>query len=97
MREYDLLVAAFVDLLVEVLEASPAVKIIPGIVEAFDLGFGRVWCAESRYRLYLAEARLSFEHRPEQLEELLLRILRVNFLAEEAWSYAGSYLQQRAH
>lgn len=69
-------VAALVDLLVEVLKAAPAVKVVPEVVERLDGLLAVPVRAEHRHGLHSAEARLALEHGPELLEEVRVRVAR---------------------
>lgn len=73
----DLLVATLVDLLVEVFKASPAIEVVPKVVEAFDFLLGRVEFSKLRHRLLPAETGFPLKHRRELLEEERLGILGV--------------------
>lgn len=74
-KRWDLPIASLVHLLVHVLEAPPAVKVVPELVEALDSLLGVVDPAEHGHGLYLAEAGFAFEYRTERLEEILVGVL----------------------
>ena len=66
---FFVLVAPFVDLFVQVFETSPAVEVIPEIIEPFDFFFGSIDGAQKWYRLIFTEPSLTLEHGGESLEE----------------------------
>lgn len=68
------LVAALVDLLVEVLETPPAVEVVPKVIERLDLLLRIVVGAEHGDGLLLAEAGLALKDGAEGVEEVLFRV-----------------------
>lgn len=68
-------VAALVDFLIKPFEAPPAVKIIPKVVEAFNLFLARVNMTKARDRLDLGKARVKIEDRNKGSEEVQLLVL----------------------
>jgi hypothetical protein len=63
------------NILVKVLEGSPAVKVVPEVVESLDILLVGVLVAEQGNRLGLAEAGLGLEDTAPRLVELVLGLL----------------------
>ena len=78
-REGDSRVGSLVNLLVQPLEAPPAVKVVPEVVESFDLLLGGIVVAKAGDRLGLGEARIEVEDVGEGLEEIKVLALYVGF------------------
>lgn len=59
-----------------VLEAPPAIKVIPKVVEPLDLLLRRIVVAQHWHRLLLAEPRLALEHWAKVFEEVRVGVFR---------------------
>lgn len=73
--DVTLLVTVFIvirDVLIEVFKRSPAVKVVPEVVEVLEFLLGGVVIAKQRHGLNLGEASLRLEDRAPQLEEVTL-------------------------
>ena len=73
----DAPIATLVDLLIQIFEAPPAIKVVPEIVERLDLLLRVIVRPQHRHRLLLAEPCLALEHGREGIEEVLLGVLRL--------------------
>ena len=69
-------IAALVDFFIKPFEAPPAVKIIPKVIEAFNLFLARVNMTKARDRLDLGKARVKIEDRDKGGEEVQLLVLQ---------------------
>ena len=68
-------ITTFVNLLIQPLEASPTVKVIPEIIKSLHLFLGRINVAETRDRLDLGEPRVELEHWREFFKEVKVLVL----------------------
>lgn len=64
-------VRTLVDFLVEPLKGPPRVKVVPEVVEALNLGLGRLHVSKRRDGLLLGKAALESEDGLEDLNEVL--------------------------
>jgi len=79
----DVPVTSFVDFLVHPLETSPTVKVVPKIIEPFNLFLGSIFGTEPWNRLYFRETGVKVEDRCEGLEKFeVLRLSEMNILSE---------------
>ena len=72
---HHILVTAFIDFLVQVLEAPPAIEVVPELIETFYRFLVVVETAKAGYGLDLAEASLTLEYRAKSLEEVIIHVL----------------------
>lgn len=71
----DAPIATLVDLLIQIFKAPPTIKVVPKVIEALNLLLAIVILSKERYRLRLAEPRLTFEYSAKLLEKVRVRVL----------------------
>ena len=70
----DAPIATLVDLLIQIFEAPPTIKVVPKVIEAFNLLLTIVILAKERYGLRLAESCLTFEHGSKLFEKVRIGV-----------------------
>jgi len=68
-------IATLVNLLIQPLETSPTVKVVPEIIKSLHLLLGRINVAETRDRLGLGESRVELKHWREFFKEVKVLVL----------------------